>query len=63
MVVTAERREQSVETTPFTAQFLGGDAVARAVLSTRTDDSKLSTGAEMGTGGSNAQIYHRRVLS
>jgi outer membrane cobalamin receptor len=56
IVVTAERREQSVQTPPFTIQVLGGDAVARAVLSTPTDVSKLSTGAEIGTGGGNAQI-------
>jgi iron complex outermembrane recepter protein len=61
IIVTAERREQSLQKAPLTIQVLGGDEVASPGLSNVTDLNKLTTGMEIGLGGANAQIYIRGV--
>lgn len=63
IVVTAERREQSVQKASLTIQVLGGEDALKAGLSSASDITKLTTGVEIGTGGANTQIYVRGVGS
>jgi iron complex outermembrane receptor protein len=61
VVVTAERHETSVQKAPLTIQVIGADQVRRGGLTTVTDIGKLSTGVEIGVGGSSTQIFIRGV--
>jgi iron complex outermembrane receptor protein len=61
IVVTAERHEETVQKAPLTIQVLGGEATREAGLSSVSDLSRLTTGVEVGTGGSSTQIFIRGV--
>lgn len=61
IVVTAERREQSLQKAPLTIQVLGGPLVARAGVTDVTALQRLSVGVEIGSGGGNSQIFIRGV--
>jgi iron complex outermembrane receptor protein len=63
IVVTAERREQSVQKSALTIQVLSGEDVIRSGLSAPADLSKVTTGVSVGIGGSNAQVFVRGVGS
>jgi iron complex outermembrane receptor protein len=61
VVVTAERREENVQKAPLTIQVLGGDSVRQSGVTSVVDISRLTTGLEIGVGGSSTQIYIRGV--
>jgi iron complex outermembrane receptor protein len=61
VVVTAERHETSAQKAPLTIQVLGGDQIGQAGLSTVADLSRLTTGVDIGNGGSGVQIFIRGV--
>lgn len=61
IVVTAERREQSVQRSPLTIQVIGGEEVTKAGLSNVEDLTRLVTGVQIGNGGGQSQIYVRGV--
>jgi iron complex outermembrane receptor protein len=61
IVVTAERREQSAQKAPLTIQVLGSDELKRTGISAVTDLGKLTTGVDIGVGGSSTQIFIRGV--
>jgi iron complex outermembrane receptor protein len=63
IIVTAERREESVQDASLTIQVLSGEALTNAGLTSSSDLVKLTTGVEVGAGGSNTQIYVRGVGS
>ena len=61
IVVTAERREESVQKAPLTIQVIGADALRESGITSAVDISKLTTGVQIGVGGSSTQIYVRGV--
>ncbi len=61
IIVTAERREQSVQKAPLTIQVVGGDALARQGVTEAAGLQRLTTGVEIGQGGGNTQIFIRGV--
>lgn len=61
IVVTAERRESSVQRTPLTIDVLAADQLSGAGVTTVQDLGKLSPGLEIGTGGPFSQIFMRGV--
>nr|WP_302054000.1 TonB-dependent receptor [Sphingomonas tagetis] len=61
IIVTAERREQSIQRAPITIAVVGGEEGAKAGLSKVEDLTRLVTGMQIGAGGGNAQIYVRGV--
>ena len=61
IVVTAERREQSVQKAAATIQVIGTEQIRSAGLSTPGDLTKLTTGLNLSFGGSNTQIFIRGV--
>ena len=63
VVVTAERREETLQKASLTIQVLGQDQVQQSGLSEATDLSRVTTGVEIGVGGVNDQIFIRGVGS
>ncbi|WP_171905812.1 TonB-dependent receptor [Sphingobium phenoxybenzoativorans] len=61
IVVTAERREQSVQKVPLTIQVVSGTELAKSGVTSAIDLNKITTGVEIGKGGSNNQIFIRGV--
>lgn len=61
IIVTAERRVQSAQTAPLTISVIGSEQVANSGVSRAEDLTRLVTGVQIGTGGSNTQIYIRGV--
>jgi iron complex outermembrane receptor protein len=61
IVVTAERREESAQKAPLTIQVIGSEALRESGLTNAIDISKLTTGVQIGVGGSSTQIYIRGV--
>ena len=61
VVVTAERHEETVQKAPLTIQVVGSEATRQAGLSSVSDLSTLTTGVQVGTGGSSTQIFIRGV--
>jgi iron complex outermembrane receptor protein len=63
IIVTAERREQSVQRAPLTIQVIDSSQLTRAGLSDAAGLQRLTTGVEIGMGGANSQIFIRGVGS
>ena len=61
IVVTAERHEESVQKAPLTIQVIGADSLKESGLTSAVDIAKLTTGVQIGVGGSSTQIYIRGV--
>ncbi len=61
VVVTAERHEANAQKVPITIQVLGADEVRSSGISGVTDLAKMTTGVEIGVGGSSTQIFIRGV--
>jgi iron complex outermembrane receptor protein len=61
VVVTAERREQSLQRSSLSIQVLGRDEVQRSNLTQASDLNMLVPGLQIGTGGNAPQIYIRGV--
>lgn len=61
IVVTAERREQNVQKAPLTIQVVSGNQLAKSGVSSAIDLNRITTGVEIGKGGSNNQIFIRGV--
>lgn len=61
IVVTAERREESVQKAPLTIQVIGANSLKESGIVSVVDISKLTTGVQIGVGGSSTQIYIRGV--
>ena len=61
IVVTAERREQSVQRSSLAIEVFSGEALANAGVTQARDLNKLSPGVVIGQGGSATQIYVRGV--
>jgi iron complex outermembrane receptor protein len=61
IVVTAERRESSLQKTPLTIDVFGAEQLQGAGVASVQDLSKLSPGLEIGTGGPFSQIFIRGV--
>lgn len=61
IIVTAERREQSVQRAPITITVIGGSESEKVGLSKVEDLTRMVTGMQIGAGGGNAQIYVRGV--
>lgn len=63
VIVTAERREETLQKASLTIQVLGAQDIQRKGLSDATDLSRVTTGVEIGVGGVNDQIFIRGVGS
>lgn len=61
IVVTAERREQSLQKAPLTIQVIGGEQLAASGITDASGLQRLATGVEVGSGGGNSQIFIRGV--
>lgn len=61
VVVTAERRDQSLQSTSLAIQAFSGDALTEAGISQTRDLVSLSPGVEIGQGGPATQVYIRGV--
>ncbi len=61
IIVTAERREQNLQRAPITIQVLSGEEVVKRGVATATDLGKLTTGLEIGAGGTSTQFFIRGV--
>jgi iron complex outermembrane receptor protein len=60
-VVTAERRQSNLQTTPLTIDVFGADQLSQSGVTSVQDLGKLSPGLEIGTGGPFSQIFIRGV--
>lgn len=63
IVVTAERRETSVQKTPLTIQVLSGAQLVQAGINDTADLQKLTSGVQIGKSGASTQIFIRGVGS
>jgi iron complex outermembrane receptor protein len=63
VVVTAERREQSVQTSSVSIAVLGGEALAQAGVTQATDLGTVVPGLTVSLGGGTNQTYMRGVGS
>ncbi len=63
IVVTAERRETSVQKTPLTIQVLSGAQLVEAGINDTADLQKLTSGVQIGKSGASTQIFIRGVGS
>lgn len=61
IVVTAERREQSLQKAPLTIQVIGGEQLTAGGITDASGLQRLATGVEVGSGGGNSQIFIRGV--
>lgn len=61
IVVTAERREQSLQKAPLTIQVIGGEQLSASGITDASGLQRLATGVEIGSGGGNSQIFIRGV--
>lgn len=61
IVVTAQRRTESVQRASLTIDVIGGEEAASKGLSDVTDINRLTTGVQIGNGGNNSQIFIRGV--
>src|SRR5690606_10080754 len=61
IIVTAERREQSLQDSSLALQVLTADELERSNLTQITDLNTLVPGLQIGTGGNSPQIYIRGV--
>lgn len=61
VVITAERRTQSVQTSSLAIQVLSADAIADAGVTQIRDLTMISPGVNVGQGGPATQIYIRGV--
>src|SRR6266478_4972889 len=63
VIVTAERREETLQKASLTIQVLNAADVQQAGLSDATDLSRVTTGVEVGVGGVSDQIFIRGIGS
>lgn len=63
IVVTASRREETVQRAALSIQALSSDALVRANVNKPEDLSSVATGVQIGTAGAMAQVYIRGVGS
>jgi iron complex outermembrane receptor protein len=63
VIVTAERREETLQKASLTIQVLNASDVQQAGLSDATDLSRVTTGVEIGIGGVSDQIFIRGIGS
>jgi iron complex outermembrane receptor protein len=61
IIVTAERREESLQDSSLALQVLTADELERSNLTQITDLNTLVPGLQIGTGGNSPQIYIRGV--
>src|SRR5690554_3164278 len=61
IIVTAERREQSLQDSSLAIQVLGADELERSNLTQIHDLNTLVPGLQIGSGGNAPQIYIRGV--
>src|SRR4051812_37870476 len=61
IVVTAERRPETLQKSSIALQVVTSEELERSNLTQATDLNNLVPGLQIGTGGSSAQIYIRGV--
>ena len=63
IVVTAERREQSLQRAPLTIQVVQGADLAKAGVTDTLGLQRVTTGVQIGANGANTQVFVRGVGS
>lgn len=61
IIVTAQRREETLQKSSVSVQVVTGAALERAGLTQVTDLNRIAPGVQIGTGGNAAQIYIRGI--
>ena len=61
IIVTAERREQSLQDSSLSLQVLSADQLEKSNLTQASDLNTLVPGLQIGSGGNSPQIYIRGV--
>ncbi len=61
IVVTAQRREETVQKSSVSIQVISGDGLERSGLTQATDLNRIAPGVQIGTGGNATQIYIRGI--